>query len=295
MKKNLLCIIILIPLILSACNLPTGSESPTPDTIGTMVALTLTSPSLPALETTAGTVTTLTSTGELTLTSQPTGTATVTPTVTETPSETATITITPTQTQNPNDPKANLGEPTWKSTLDSPNSFGLQTPYEDDNSRIAIANGAMTLTSYSTIGYYTWRLTSPTPKNFYLEATFKTLNCTGGDQYGLVFRAPDYSSGYGYYFTLTCDGRYNLIKWDDTGLNALMGWGSDPVILAGPNNTNILGVLTSNSSIKLFINQKLLIELADTKFTSGHFGAFVAGYSGSLTASMEDIAYWNLP
>jgi hypothetical protein len=189
-----------------------------------------------------------------------------------------------------------LGNPTWSNTLDSGTSFGLDAGgYQDENTKIIITGGAMVLTSYSTLGYHGWRLTSPTPKNFYLEAIYITQSCSGSDEYGVVFRAPDYASGKGYYYGLRCSGEYNLFRWDDAGLTALMNWTSSTNILAGSGQTNRLGILANGNSIKLYANGKLLTEISDSKFLDGHFGAYISGYSGSLTVNLDQIAYWNLP
>ena len=62
-------------------------------------------------------------------------------------------------------------------------------------------------------GWMGWSLTfSQKPQNFYLDAVFTPQTCSGADVYGLVFRAPDTESGY--FFGVTCDGRYNLRSRD---------------------------------------------------------------------------------
>jgi len=290
MKKNIYSIVFLLPVLLTACNLPSSDLSATPDVIKTMVVQSLTSQANQTMEQLQRTTPTNTPLSEIPATPSPTQTATL-----ETPSETSTVTLTPTRTLDPNDPKAGLGDPTWKNTFDSSNAFGLQTPYQDDFTRIAIETGVMSLSNSSYVGYLGWRLTSPALDNFYLEAPFKVNNCSGGDEYGLVFRAPDYSSGYGYYFHLTCNGQYNLIRWDESGINPLMGWGTDAAILSGSNQINTVGVQASASTIKLFINGKFLVELSDSRFTNGNFGVFIAGYSGNISVSLEEMAYWDLP
>lgn len=110
----------------------------------------------------------------------------------------------------------------------------------------------------------------------------------------MVFRAPDYSSGYGYYFGLTCDGQYDLIRWNSSGVKNVINLTSDPAILTGAGQTNIMGIMAVGGSIKLYVNQKMVIEIADTAFSEGHFGLFVAGTSGGLSISVDDMAYWDI-
>jgi hypothetical protein len=291
MKKILILFHFIILLSLASCNVLSAGSTSAPDQIATSVQQTLTA--LPISTTIAPVQSS--STASPTILPTNTSTPTETQVITDTPSPTNTIAPTMTATLS-DDPKNSLGTPTWQNTLDNGTSFGLDAgAYEDDNTKIVITGGAMTLTSYSTIGYHGWRLTSPTPKNFYLEAVFKTQSCGGGDEYGIVFRAPDYSSGKGYYFGFRCTGEFNLFRWDDTGLVGLLTWTASPEILPGTGQTNRMSVLASGNSIKLFANGKLLTDVLDTKYSDGHFGVYISGYSGNLSVNMEEIAYWSLP
>ena len=286
--------LLLLLFLLSACNLPTRKTAD-PDQVAQMVEGTLTAQ--------AGEIVILQPTN--TVESQPeelpseTYTATVqnTETMTPTPQETATPTETFTPTISPDDPKVSLGQPAWKNTLDSGGSFGLDAAgYEDDYSRIKVANGVMELTSFSTYGYRNWRLTSQNPDDFYIEAIFTTQVCSGNDLYGIVMRAPDYSSGGGYYAGLTCNGQYNLSKITDSGTSYILSSTPDSNILSGPGQTNRLGILANRESLKIYINEKLITEISDSSYTDGgYIGAFIAGSSGSLTVYMDEISYWNLP
>ena len=291
--KNILWLMVLI-FSLSACNLPT-QKTPDPEAVAQMVESTLTSQAsqIEILQSTNTSVVLpeASPSQTLTLTVQNTETLTSTPEQTATPTETFTPTI------SADDPKQSLGQPAWKNTLDSGGSFGLDAAgYEDDYSRIRVVNGAMELTSYSTYGYRNWRLTSQNPDDFYIEATFSTQTCSGNDLYGLVVRAPDYSSGGGYYAGLSCNGQYNLSKITDSGTTYLISSTPDGSILSGAGQTNRLGVMANGENLKIYINEKLITEINDASFTDGgYIGAFIAGSSGSMIVKMEDIAYWNLP
>jgi hypothetical protein len=231
-----------------------------------------------------------------------TSTATpVTPTATDTPKPTSTpeFTSTPTFTSTPDDITSSLGQPTWKSTFDNSSAFfqkGVNS-YEDDHTRFVIANGVMTINSFGSPNWVGWRLTYPTPKNFYLEAYFHTQECSGKDRYGLVFRAPDYESGNGYYYGFACDGSYSLSRSTDSGNATPVSWTSSDVILAGSGQTNRMGVWITGDTIKLYANGKLLQELVDPGILdAGHFGAFIAyAVTSNFTVDMDNIAYWNMP
>ncbi len=277
MRKS---IILLLPvlLLLTACNLPRTTPTPAAEAVATSVARTLTAqPTVSATATTAA--------PHSATPSAASATATVTPTVT--------LTATPI----PEDPKASLGDPTWKNKLDNGKSFGLDAEgYDDGNTRFVVSNGAMVITSYSANGYRGWRLAPSLPQNFYLEGTFKTQNCAGNDQYGLVFKAPDYNDGRGYYFGITCDGRYFLTRWDNNGTTNVLEPVESKEIHAGAGQTNYFGVWAQGNRIMLYANGKLLKEVSESALNGDKFGVFISGYAvPGFTVELDEIAYWNLP
>jgi hypothetical protein len=198
----------------------------------------------------------------------------------------------------PNDPATALGDPTYRNLLDDGKAFGITaTGYSDTNTTITAEGGALRLTSIGSSGWRGWRLTGQDPQNFYLEGKFKTINCTGTSQYGLVFRAPDYSSGYGYYLTITCDGAYFLSKWDASGTAIVDVGGTDPIIKGGPGQTNRFGVWVQGSNFRIYANGKLLKECSDSSITSaGHIGVSISSFNATgITVDLDELTYWNLP
>jgi hypothetical protein len=273
MKKTALMIIVLV--ILTAC----GVKSPeaTQDLLATIVQQTLSS--VP------------------TNTEIPTRTEETPVLVTLTPEPSITPSITMSPTIINDEIRNTLGSPVWADQLNDCSSFGLCTPYEDENSKVSVSSGAMIMTSKITGGYQTWRLTYPRPQNMYLEGTFTVQTCSGGDMYGLVFRAKDYTSGVGYYLGVTCDGRYGLDKWDTSGKSNVFALTQSDAIFTGSNQTNRVGVLANGDSFRIYINGKFLQEIIDPGIKEeGYIGAFIAGLNTpGFTIELTDIAYWNLP
>jgi hypothetical protein len=287
----------------AACNLPTKTFAtktiiPSPvDLIGTAVAKTLTMPVQPSSTfTLAAPLPSASATIEPS--PQPTSTITLTetPTLTFTPQDSATPTVTPTV----EDVRSGLGEPIYKDNFDKAGGFfqkGINSS-DDGYTKFIITEGRMTLTSYGSTPYWLgWRLTYPVVKDLYLEAVFTTQACTGKDEYGLVLRAPNYDSGYGYYLAFACDGTYRFSRWDDNGTVRLTEWIFSTLINPGGNQTNRLGIWAKGNTFRLYANGKLLQEVSDSKIDkSGHFGPFIAnGGNGSFSVDMDDIAYWNVP
>jgi hypothetical protein len=298
--KKILSLSLLLILILSSCNLPVAETAPPPteispkDLIATMVAQTVTAnPIVPATETQA-VAPTLTDTAAV-----PSATATATPGVTTTATEASGPTLSPSPTSN-GDYASSLGQPTWKDTFETSGGFFEKgtNSYEDDHTRIAIENGMMTLTSFgSPPNWRSWRLTYPSVKNFYLETTFVTHDCAGADQYGMVFRAPDFDSGFGYYLAFNCGGSYSLVRMDDTGFVTITPWSQSSDLLAGSGQTNRMGILTSGTTISIYINGSKVLDANDSHFQdAGHFGPFIAySQTPNFSVDLKSIAYWIMP
>ena len=278
MKKSL-TILFLLTFLLTSCNFPLAQATPDMALVATRVAATLA-----AAET------------------KTPSTIPIVPTETQpalTPSPTVTSTLLPSSTPTPpvGDPAQSLGEPGFQDTFTNGTSFGLNEPYEDDAIIISVENGAMVFQSKKIKTGLRWRLTSRNPENLYLEGTFRTISCSGSDRYGLVLRAPTYSDGYGYFYGVTCNGQYSLMRWDEEGQETILPLTPDTRILSGNGQINRLGLLAEGNHLRLYINGVLLTEITDEGIDdNGYIGAFVAAYEdAAFTVHLEDIKLWTLP
>ena len=279
MKKTFLSILVSL-FILSACNFPTPNSTLDSESIvATRVAETL----MAAPDSTLSLPTEAVPTSSLPTAALPS----------LTPTETATIT--PTATIQPADPKTTLGSPAYTNSFSSGSDFDL--PYTDDAVSLTVHDGALEFKSLGLNYGRRYQLTYPKPKDFYLEGTFQTVNCSGLDHYGLVTRAPNYTDGYGYYFGFSCNGQFIVDKWDAGGLSTLVNWTSDTHIQSGIGQTNRLGVWMKGNEIKLYANGFLVKEFTDSSFSSaGHFGIYGGAVDSiDFTFKVTEISQWNLP
>jgi len=288
-------VLIILAIVLTACYMSQGQSLPTPDYVATSVAQTVIAYQKPSnsFGFTPEPGMNVNTAVALTLASNPT-TAPPSLTMTSTSIPTTPIptdTLTPMVTATPEDPKLALGQPTWKKTPDFGNSFYI---YDDGNTRAKVEGGVLVMTAYSSMGWHGWSLRKASLQNFYLDATIRTRDCSGPDQYGLVFRSPDYTKGYFYGFT--CSGNYYLNNFDGNNQFPIVPVSSSPLILAGSYQTNRIGVMAQGGTIKLYANGKLLTQAADTSYTQGSFGFFIA-YINTPGFSFEvnEVAYWQLP
>jgi hypothetical protein len=281
MMKRIAALIVL-SILLVACNMPDRAlpqATATADVVATEVARmqtelpTATQPPTPAPP-------------------QPTNTLQSSP-PTETPSPSPTTAPESTATTIPGDPAAALGAPGWKDSLDTTKNFYL---YDNDNTAVEAGDGSLRLVGKTNIGWHGWSLTyAQNAANFYLEGTFKTGSCSGADLYGLVFRASKENAGY--FFGVTCDGRYNFHARDfnNNTDTEILSMKSNSAIIAGSGQTNRIGVKTEGTKISLYANGVLMEELTSDTYASGYFGAFIAGFeTPGFTVDLDQIALWKL-
>jgi len=272
MKNNLSFGLLFV--ILVACNVPLSDQSAFNQSLATRVSIAQTSTAISSILQTATAV--IGNPPNTPVASQPTSTS----------------------TPAPDNPKDELGSPAWKDTLDNGNYWSLSSSGTISNDTlIKTEGGSLVMSRNIASGGKTWWLTYPRPKNFYLEGVFSVDNCSGTDQYGLVFRAVNYNDGFAYYFIVRCDGNFSLMKWDGNGASNLFNWEKSENIQTGSGKSNGLGVWCNGNSIRLYINSKLIKEIVDNSLTeSGYFGLFMdARETPGFTIRLNEVTYWDLP
>jgi hypothetical protein len=226
-----------------------------------------------------------------------TQTATEIPTATEpppTPTSTSPPPPVPTATLSAGDPKAGLGEPAFYDSFDSGTSWPL---YTDDHVSFLVKESNLVMVAFKPDRYTGWMLTWPVISEFYLEMTAKPRQCSGLDQYGMMFRATKTDKGYiGYLYGVSCDGKYSLRTWNGSKFTTLVDWTSSEHILAGANQINRIGVQAEGDRISMYANGKLLKEFNDDTHQGGKFGVTVGSANTTeFKTWVDEIAYWDIP
>ena len=202
----------------------------------------------------------------------------------------------PTSTPSPSDPAQSLGTPAWQDSFSNGKNWGLDSAgYSDDYTSIKVENDSLVMTSLTATGWQGWRLGGKQAGDAYLEATIHTNTCASNDSYGIIVRSPDYTSGHGYYFEITCAGQYALSVWDSTSARKLFNFSASPAINSGANQTNRFGIWMKNNQFKLYANGILLAEQTDDSISSaGHFGFFVTGINtAGFNYAVDEVSLWN--
>jgi hypothetical protein len=195
-----------------------------------------------------------------------------------------------------NDPAIYLGDPDWVDEMDKPEYWPVGS---DDFTAASFENGTMKFVALQ--GLPGWRIASTNELGkVYIEASVKMgAACSETDSYGILFRVPK-NSGYnrGYFFGVTCDGRYNLRMWD--GLSGESGksitlkyFTASALINKGKNQVNRLGVMTVGDRLLLFVNGEKVDEIVDDTYDLGFFGVFVnSDKTKDLTVYVDQVRYW---
>jgi hypothetical protein len=230
---------------------------------------------------------------------QPTGPAgtpqlTLATDVATTPSGTELSSPTPTITPTfiPDDPRNSLGPYSWVDTYANGNNWPQGS---DKFTNTVFENGKMKLTALTDADG--WRLTYPSISNFYLEASFQTLDCEKSDHFGLLFRVPDISAAnQGYFYGIQCDGKYFLKVFSENLMTSIVYAKANSAILTDQSAVNRLGVMAEGDKLTLYVNGVMVKEVIDPHFTRGGFGIFVGSdVVSNLTVIVDEIAYWSLP
>lgn len=235
----------------------------------------------------------------------PTATATqppAAPTATNAPAATATQPPAPAFTPPPDDPRTRLGNPTSTDPMDNATAWVWPTG-SDKYTEGEFGGGFQTVTALT--GTDGWRLANPAGRDFanlYLEATIRTSTCSGSDHYGLMVRVPVLKDAkQGYLFSVTCDGKYSLRRWDGTvgtkgEMKWLVNWTASSAIAAGSNQTNRQGIFTVGNRLILYANGKLLTEVKDATFPSGYFGVMIGeDNTREMIIQVDSMSYWENP
>jgi hypothetical protein len=186
----------------------------------------------------------------------------------------------------------NLGPATWTDNMDTAYYWYLM---DTANTKFTEGEGKLVMKSITPSAGEEWGLANqPSMDDYYLQATFITGDsCSGLDRYGLLARAPEPNKGYVYEFT--CDGHYRLYTWDGKNYNALQEWHTSGSILAGANQTNIMGIYMKGSDIRLYANGHKIAEFTDSTFDHGQFGLVIgSANTPNFIVSVDQVAYWNL-
>jgi hypothetical protein len=202
------------------------------------------------------------------------------------------------------DPDALYGKPSYENPMVYPNLAEWAKPEtealpDDSNIRLQFKDGKLYVTGKQ-MDFSTWWFSYHDLKNFYLEMTFDTETCSGGDAYGMIIRGPAHLAGvsYGYVIAFTCDGHAWVFRLD--GINPwdaeeLIDETKNNYILPGSDKLNTVGVRAEGDTFYIVANGYEFARIKDDEFSQGRIGVFVrAADTDDYTYRVTNLRYWKL-
>jgi hypothetical protein len=113
-----------------------------------------------------------------------------------------------------------------------------------------------------------------------------------GDGGGIFIR--DDGNGNGYSFFIGQNGTYTFVIYNNCNNCTFktLRSGSSPVINKGLNQSNVVAVVASGSSIDLYVNQQKIDGVSDSSYVQGGIGMFAAVVNDSTEVAFNNATVW---
>ncbi len=125
------------------------------------------------------------------------------------------------------------------------------------------------------------------------QVKMKIVKGYGG---GIFFR--DDTKGNGYYFFIGQNGTYELGIYNnciDNNNNCKLSplrSGSNSAISKGPNQSNLVAVVASGSTIDLYVNDQKIDSMSDSSYSQGGIGVFASAMNSPTEVAFNDAKVW---
>jgi eukaryotic-like serine/threonine-protein kinase len=186
--------------------------------------------------------------------------------------------------------------PYGRLTLDDPlsdNSHG----YKWDENNLIYGICAFTGGAYHVnVGGGGWRYCASSSPKFSDFAYQVQVTLVKGDIGGIIFRS-DNTKGNSYFFGIDRNGDYVLRTINNCPSNncnvSELHRGSSTVIKTGLNQSNLVAVVASGSTIDLYVNQQKIDSVSDSTYSQGQIGVATFDEHGSSTeVAFRDAKVW---
>ncbi len=196
-----------------------------------------------------------------------------------------------------NDIRLKLGAPTGVDPMNNAQAWTWPTGHNSFTS-IDFQNGMMRFTGLTKDSGWRLPLLAAT-SDVYVEMTAAPQDCSGADNYGIIFRVPVLKEAdRGYLFGVSCEGTYALWKWDGKvepkgKATMLIQWTGSDKINTGSGAFNRVGAMAYGDRLLLYINGAKVGEVKDTSYVGGNFGIFVNPSDETpFTIWVDEMSYW---
>ncbi len=140
----------------------------------------------------------------------------------------------------------------------------------------------------STSAAYVWSFTENTYDDVILETAVRQLSSERNNAYGLVCRASGSDSRNGYYFLISGDGFVSIRRVERNLSSPIVDWTPNNAVRQG-ERTNQLRAICAGDYLAFYVNEQLVAEGTDGRFTQGLAGFAASGSEdGAVQVSFEN-------
>ena len=135
---------------------------------------------------------------------------------------------------------------------------------------------------------YVWSFTEDVYEDVELETAVRQLSTERNNAYGLVCRASSGDSRNGYYFLISGDGLVSIRRVERNLPSPIVDWRPHSAVRQG-ERANQLRAICAGEYLALYVNDQLVAEGMDGRFTQGLAGFAASGSEdGSVQVSFEN-------
>ncbi|MBZ0286880.1 MAG: hypothetical protein K8I30_04650, partial [Anaerolineae bacterium] len=164
--------------------------------------------------------------------------------------------------------------------------------WDDDGTSAFLRKGVYYMTVDG--NFYSWQLSPDSYQDVVIQVEAEPVSKSASNEYGLTCRSAT-STGTGYYFLISGDGYYTILKLSDPddGRQELVEWNTSDFINQGRDSNTITAVCVGDY-LALYANGHLLAETTDDEFPEGYAGLTLGGYEDDATTEVafDNLAIW---
>ncbi len=135
---------------------------------------------------------------------------------------------------------------------------------------------------------YVWSFAENMYEDVVLETAVRQLSAERNNAYGLVCRASGGDSRNGYYFLISGDGLVSIRRVERNLSSPIVDWTPNNAVRQG-ERANQLRAICAGDYLALYVNNQLVAEGTDGRFTQGLVGFAASGSEdGSVQVSFEN-------
>ena len=146
---------------------------------------------------------------------------------------------------------------------------------------------------FSASNVLTWSELPVSVTNYYLEADATIASSVAEAEYGIIFNYVDSQNFYLY--AVNNASRYSVWRLVNNGWEVVYDWSDSTALVAGEGNTNRLGLLVQDTTIRLIANDEVIADLDNSEAAAGGVALAAGTFEESdLIMSFDNVMLWDL-